>query len=58
MPWFNFVWERGEGGNLAHLAEHGLTPDDVEPVVLNPERLSVRGSTGRPIAFGETPDGR
>ena len=58
MPYFNFVWEMTEDGNVAHIAEHGLTIDDVELVVLNPDHLSVSHSSGRPIAFGFTDDGR
>ena len=58
MPHFDFIWELTEDGNVAHIAEHGLTPDDVEPIVLNPDRVAVSHSSGRPIAFGETPDGR
>lgn len=58
MPIFDFIWELTENGNVAHIAEHGLTPDDVEPIVLNPDRVGVSRSSGRPIAFGETKDGR
>lgn len=57
MPHFDFIWELTENGNLAHISENGLTPEDVEPVVLNPDRISTSRSSGRPIAFGETPDG-
>lgn len=58
MPYFDFLWELTGDGNVAHLAEHGLSPEEVEPVVLNPEHLSVSRSSGRPVAFGHTPDGR
>ena len=58
MPYFDFIWELTEDGNVAHIAEHGLAPEDVEPIVLNPERLSVSRSSGRPIAFGYADDGR
>ena len=58
MPIFDFIWELTENGNVAHIAENGLTPDDVEPIVLNPDRVGVSRSSGRPIAFGETKDGR
>lgn len=52
MPYFDFIWELTEDGNVSHIAEHGLTPDDVEPIVLNPDFHGVSRSTGRPIAFG------
>ena len=58
MPYFDFIWELTEDGNMAHMAEHGLTPDDIEPIVLNPDHLTVSRSSGRPIAFGVTRDGR
>ena len=58
MPYFDFIWELTENGNVAHIAENGLTPDDVEPIVLNPDRVGVSRSSGRPFAFGETKDGR
>ena len=45
-------------GNVAHIAEHRLAPEVVELVVLNPDRLGVSRSSGRPIAFGYTDDGR
>lgn len=58
MPYFDFIWETTEDGNVAHIAEHGFTPEDIEPTVLNPHRLVVSRTTGRPIAFGFTGDGR
>ncbi|MDB5384464.1 MAG: hypothetical protein JWM11_110 [Planctomycetaceae bacterium] len=58
MPYFDFVWELTDDGNMEHIGEHGLTPDDVEPIVLNPDYLSISRSSGRPMAFGYTSDGR
>lgn len=58
MPYFDFVWEPTEDGNMAHIAEHGVTPEEVESVVLDPEFTKVSRSSGRPIAFGHTSDGR
>ena len=58
MPYFDFIWETTDDGNVAHIAENGLKPEDIEPIVLNPDRLSVSRSSGRPIAFGCTDDGR
>lgn len=46
-------------GNTVHVGEHGLTPDEVESVLLDPRAShDVSGSTGRPIAFGTTNTGR
>lgn len=61
MPYYKVVWNDEPGGNVAHIAEHGLTPEDVEEVLFSPlspmDRDVVR-STGLPIVFGFTPDGR
>lgn len=41
------------GGNTAPIAEHGLTPAEVESVLLYPDaEHDVSGSSGRPAAFG------
>jgi hypothetical protein len=46
-------------GNTAHVGEHGLTPDEVESVLLDPRAShDTSGSTGRPVAFGTTDTGR
>jgi hypothetical protein len=46
-------------GNTAHIGEHGLTPEEVESVLRDPNAShDVSGSTGRPIAFGTTNTGR
>ena len=47
-----------EGSNTAHIAEHGLTPEDVNAVLMAPDETGVSRSSGRPLAFGYTPDGR
>lgn len=46
-------------GNVAHIAQYGLTPDEVEDVLLDP--TSSRGfshSSGLPCRFGHTRTGR
>ena len=45
-------------GNLEHLAEHGITPEEAEQVLRDPAREEVSRSSGRPIAMGYTSDGR
>ena len=45
-------------GNVAHIAEHGLTTEDVEGVLFNPDVETTSRESGRPAAFGYTPDGR
>ena len=48
-----------DGSNTAHVAEHDLTPDEVDSA-LSDESTSfdVSDSSSRPIAFGYTDTGR
>jgi hypothetical protein len=44
-----------EGSNTAHIAEHGLAPEEVESVLFGENTtFDVSDSSGRPIAFGHT----
>jgi uncharacterized DUF497 family protein len=48
-----------EGSNTAHIAEHGLTPEEVESAFLDEyTTFDVSDSSGRPLAFGSTETGR
>jgi uncharacterized DUF497 family protein len=48
-----------ERGNLAHIAEHGLTPEEVEFALFDENTtFDVSESSGRPIGFGATGTGR
>lgn len=48
-----------DGGNTAHIAEHGLTPEEVESALSDEKTtFDLSGSSGRPIAFGNTNTGR
>lgn len=58
MPWYDIIWNDEPGGNVEHIAEHGLTPEDVEEVVFNPLDETISRSSGRPVVTGYTPDGR
>jgi hypothetical protein len=58
MPDYEFIWNEEPGGNVEHMAEHGLTPEDIEEVLLNPLDRDVSRTSGLPIAFGFTPDAR
>ena len=51
------IWDEEPGGNVEHIEEHGLTIDDVEFVLANPESTAVSRSSERPCVFGHTPDG-
>ena len=44
-----------EGSNATHIAEHGLTPEEVDSALFNEATsFDVSDSSGRPIAFGLT----
>ena len=58
MPYYDVLWNLEPDGNIAHIAEHDLTPDDVETVLFQPVAYDTSRSSGRPMAYGFTPDGR
>ncbi len=58
MPYYEIIWNEEPDGNVEHIAEHGLTPEDVEEVIFNPVDRDVSKTSGLPIVFGFTPDGR
>ena len=41
MPQYDVIWNLEPGGNMLHIAEHGLTPEDVEDVLFNPVEHDV-----------------
>jgi uncharacterized DUF497 family protein len=46
-------------GNVAHIAEHDLTTEEVESVLLSPTaKHDVSDSSGSPVVFGTTHSGR
>ena|GEM_PF-327263 len=47
----DLIWN----GNIEHIAEHGLTQDDVQFVFDNPVGYGESRSTGEPAVFGYTP---
>jgi hypothetical protein len=55
VPYFNFIWT---DEIIEHLAEHGVSQDDFENVVCHPAGKSVSHSSGLPVAWGHTRDGR
>jgi hypothetical protein len=55
------IWDLPDDpdGNVAHIAEHGITQDEVESVVGNPANPTVASkASGYPITFGETDQGK
>lgn len=57
MQFLQVVWDDDDEphGNVRHIAEHGLTIEDVEYVLENPTSEAISQSTGRPCCFGYTP---
>lgn len=51
------LWDDFQGGNVDHIAEHGLTPDDIDEVLSSPVELGVSRSSGLPVALGFTSAG-
>ena len=46
-------------GNIRHIAEHGVTPEEVEDVLNDRHsRMTYSASSDRPITFGWTAAGR
>ena len=59
MRFLRVIWDDDEqpDGNVQHIAEHGLTIEDVEHVLENPTAEETSASTGRPCSFGWAPGG-
>ena len=49
-----FLWVNDPGGNVEHVAEHGLTPEEVESAFDDIESETTSRTTGRPAIFGRT----
>ena len=58
MPHIEVIWTEGSDGNIAHLAEHDVSPEEAEEVLREPVAMDVSRTSGRPIAFGITRSGR
>jgi len=54
------VWDLDDDpdGNVRHIAEHGLSIEEVEDVLYSAEEVMASNSSGRPITFGETSTGK
>jgi uncharacterized DUF497 family protein len=55
------VWDLEEDpdGNVAHIAEHGITREDVEDVLFDPDSDTVSSrSSGANVTFGYTSSGQ
>ncbi len=53
------IWDYEPEGNVEHIAEHGLTPEEVDEVLLDDSLATAHSdSTGLPCKFGFTSTGR
>lgn len=59
MPRLRCLWdlEDDPDGNIIHIAEHGLSKQDVEDVFLDVYGEERSRSSNHPIAFGRTRSG-
>ena len=61
MPSWQIIWDLDDDpdGNVQHIAEHGVTAEEVEDVLFNSLGNTVvsRSSTNN-VTFGYTDDGR
>ena len=57
---YTVIWDLDDDpdGNVAHCAEHDVSEDEVEEVLENASDADCSRSSGRPVVFGETSDGR
>ncbi|MCC6580139.1 MAG: BrnT family toxin [Phycisphaeraceae bacterium] len=59
MPWVDILWDDHPDGNVEHIGEHGITPEEVRQVLEDPGTDHSRSaSSGRPLAMGFTAAGR
>ena len=53
------IWDDEPGGNVEHVAENGLTPDEVDEVLLDDTiPTAYSRSSARPCKFGYTSTGK
>lgn len=52
MAWETIIWDDLEGGNVDHIAEHGLTMEDVEHVMATFDRMERSRSSECLLIFG------
>ncbi len=58
MSFLRILWDSEDDpeGNVAHIAEHGLSVEDVEAVLAQPDSEGTSRSSGAPVVWGFTPD--
>lgn len=51
MTWMHVFWDFVPGRNAEHIAENGLHPDEVQHVLMNPEKHEVSRTSGRDMVW-------
>jgi uncharacterized DUF497 family protein len=55
LPFYFFLWD---DEIEQHIVRNGVTPEEFEEVVCDPDEVDESRSSGRPIAFGQTLTGK
>lgn len=55
MPYYQFLWN---DDLIDHIGQHGISQDEFEQIVCNPDSKGYSRSSDRPAAWGYTDDGR
>ena len=58
MTWYEFIWSHEPCENVDHIADAGISQDDFEYAFTHYADEQISRSSGRPIRFGYTEDGR
>lgn len=60
MSFSSILWDLDDdpNGNVQHIAEHGISKEEVEEALANGHDQTVSRSSGRPVIFGDTRSGR
>lgn len=56
--WRRIIWDSDPDGNSDHIADHGLSEEEVDHVLFNAATEDVSRSSGLPCVFGYTHTGR
>ena len=58
MTDFEFIWNEYPGGNVDHIADNDLTPEDIGHALATVTGFTFSRSSGRPAFTGLAIDGR
>lgn len=60
MRYLRVIWDLVDdaAGNVQHIAENDVTPDEVEEILRIADDAQFSRSSGRPLVFGYTESGR